>query len=173
MDLEGSGYDSTVTSEITLRFNADDLKISGEAPLVNTEYEYRFAGCNVSSTRGGGTFAVFDLIYEDVPGASGEYNSGPAAFGHITDFSLNYHPGLSTESATVNCPNIMGALTIPLPAWTTAYIATHIDEVGETGWITRDWEILGGELFAEKEWDLVNAQISEEGSFELHHTPGQ
>ena len=172
MDLSGSGYDSTVTSEITLRFNADDLKISGEAPLVNTEYEFRMAGCNVTSTRGGGTFAVFDLIYEAAPGASSEYNSGPAVFGHITDLSLNYHHGNSTESATANCPN-MGPLTLPLPAWSAAFIVTHIDEVGETGWITRDWEMQGGELFAEKEWSLANAEISEEGSFELHHTPGE
>jgi hypothetical protein len=66
----------------------------------------------------------------------------------------------------------MGSLSMPLPAWTSAFLATHIDEVTDTGWITVDWDILGGELFAEKEWDLTNAEVSEQGSFELHHTPG-
>ena len=171
-DISGGGYESSVTSEITLRFDANTLKISGEAPLVNESYEFTMPNCNTQSTPGGGTFAVFDLIFDYAPGASAEYDSGPEAFGHVVDFKLNYHPGNTTENASITCPNT-GTLPMPLPAWTSAFLATHIDEVTEAGWISVDWDLLGGELFAEKEWDLTNAEISEEGSFELHHTPGR
>ncbi len=169
----GGWYESSVTAEITLRFDADDLKISGEGPLVNTEFEFPNPNCKVTNTRGGGTFAVFDLGYEDAPGASGEYDSGPAALGHISDFSLNYHPGTTTEHAFfedcgVNAPDT----NFDGPFWTALYINAHLDGFSETGWTTIDWEISGGELFAEKEWSLTSGVVTEEGSFELHHTPG-
>lgn len=172
LDLVDSGYDSSVTSEITLRFNPDGLKISGEAPLVNTEFEYSFASCNVTTTRGGGTFLVFDLMYEGAPGASAQYDSGPEVFGHITDFTLTYHPGTSGENATANCPR-NPPLSLPPHAWSVAFGINHADELTEVGLTAINWKILGGELFAQREWDLANAQVSEEGSFELYHTPGQ
>ncbi|MEX2547456.1 MAG: hypothetical protein WD830_06650 [Chloroflexota bacterium] len=170
-DLGGSSYESSVTSEIILRYNPDENVISGEAELVNTDYDFKFAGCTVNETTGGGTFSVFELIYVALPGASAEYDSGPEVFGHISDFIMNYHPGNSTEHASVSCPN-SSTLEMPLPAWTTTFLATHIDELGESGWTAIDWEIEGGELFGEKEWSLAKGPISEEGTFELYHTPG-
>ena len=170
-DISGGGYESSVSSELILRLDPDALMISGEAALVNEDFEFSMPNCSAESTRGGGTFSVFDLSFDFAAGASSEYDSGPEAFGHVSEIALNYHPGITSESATVTCAN-MGSLSMPLPAWTSAFLATHIDEVTDTGWITVDWDILGGELFAEKEWDLTNAEVSEQGSFELHHTPG-
>ena len=40
---------------------------------------------------------------------------------------------------------------------------------------TKGWQVKGGELFAEKEWDLSigagEGQMTEEGSFKLYHRP--
>ncbi|MEW6505030.1 MAG: hypothetical protein AB1457_13800 [Chloroflexota bacterium] len=45
----------------------------------------------------------------------------------------------------------------------------------EEGFIASDWEILGGEYFARKEWikeDAANGLI-EAGTLKLYHRPGQ
>lgn len=168
---EGASYESKVTSEVILRYNPDEHRISGVADLVNTDYTYKYPTCGVKATTGGGTFEVFELIYVALPGASGEYDSGPAAFGHISDFMMTYSPGMSTEHATITCPNNV-KIEIRFGAWSAAFLAGHIDELGEEGWTAVDWEIQGGELFGEKEWSVSNPPTSEEGTFELYHTPG-
>lgn len=174
--IEDGGYQSSsVTSEIILRFDPDALKISGEAELVNEEYELTWTNCSAETTTGGGTFSVYDLRFDSAPGASTEYDSGPEAFGHVKDFTLTYHPGTTTETASITCSN-QSPWLYPVPVWSLSYFATHIDEFTEEGWVTVDWDLLGDELFAEKEWNLTSteagAEAHEEGSFELHHTPG-
>jgi len=41
--------------------------------------------------------------------------------------------------------------------------------------IARGWSIKGGELFATLEWEKVDAELglTELGTFELYHRPGQ
>jgi hypothetical protein len=41
--------------------------------------------------------------------------------------------------------------------------------------IARNWRIVGGELFATLEWEKVDAELglTELGTFELYHRPGQ
>lgn len=167
----GSKYESSVTAKAILHFDPAQVQISGDGELVNTDYEFIVPGCTVTETTGGGTFSVFKLIYVDAAGASTTYNSGPAAFGHIADFVMNYHPGNSSEQASWKCKD-SAVQHMVLPAWSTTFLTNHISEVGPTGWTAIDWKIKGGELFAEKKWSLSNSGISEKGSFELHHTPG-
>ncbi len=174
LDIGGAGYDSTMTSEIILRYNPDETKISGEAEYVNTEFEYRtHPACNVTSTPGGGTFYVFELVYVAAPDASAEYDSGPASFGHVSDFILNYIPGSSSEQSIANCPN--QPVQTHGPYWIHTFLNLHIDERDEDAfrWTAIGWEMQGGELFAEKEWSLTSAAFTEKGNFKLYHTPGQ
>ena len=169
--------ESSVTSEVVLRYDPDEDRIRGEADFVNTDYTHTLPMCDVKTTTGGGTFEVFELNYVELPGASDEYSSGPAVFGHISDFKMKYHPGFSTEHASVSCPDLAGTpgrrFELPGAAWTVTFIGSHLkDRLGDEGWTAIDWEIRGGELFGEKEWSLGQGPISEEGTFELFHTPG-
>ena len=168
------GYESTVTSEITLRYNPDEGVlgiIEGEAPTVNEAFEW-FSPCGAESVLGDGSpFKVFNLEILDEPDDQ---------YGHVRDFVLFYLPGNTTESATVNICGSAGALPIPpFPAWTATFLATHIDEmetgssISDAGYATADWEIFGDEYFAKKEWIKENAEIVETGTFKLYHTPGQ
>lgn len=177
LNAAGSGFESTVTSEIILRFDPDKGVmgiIEGQAPLVNTAFEW-FWLCGVVSTLGdGGPFEVYNLEILEAP--FDENN----ALGKVEDFVLTYLPGNTSESATVDICGSTGTMPIlPFPAWTSAFIATHIDELSigssamDSGYISSDWEIFGDEYFAKKEWVKENSEIVETGTFKLYHTPGQ
>ena len=160
-------FESTVTSEIELTFNPDDLTIGGEAPLVNESVEFTLASpCSVtSSARGGSTFKVFKLTILDEP---------DDAYGHVRDFVLSYFPGITSESYESECPSGYGPVvalpTLQMPAWFTAF-GTHADEMDASGFTAVEWEIIGDDLFAEKEWTKESGSLAESGTFELHHTP--
>jgi hypothetical protein len=49
------------------------------------------------------------------------------------------------------------------------------DLSGGQGYLLQDWEILGGEYFAKKEWTKEDADLGlvEVGTFKLYHRPGQ
>jgi hypothetical protein len=168
------GYESTVTSDITLRYNPDKGVlgiIEGEAPTVNDAFEW-FSPCGAESVLGDGSpFKVFNLEILDEPDDQ---------YGHVRDFVLFYLPGNTTESATMNICGSAGSLPIPpFPAWTSTFLVTHIDElamgssVTDSGYLAVDWEIFGDEYFAKKEWIKENGEIVETGTFKLYHTPGQ
>lgn len=172
-DGEGGGYESSVTSELILRYDPKAGFILGAvAPLVNTEFEF-FSPCGGTSIPGDGVFAVLGMTYEVEGGDPDENGNYPEA--GVSDIKLVYSPGNTSESGTIN--NCWGAsVPIVLPAWSTAFLATHLHELDEGGWVAIDWEILEDELFAEKEWNLVSiedAVIKEEGTFKLYHVPGQ
>ena len=60
--MDGSGYDSSVTSELILRYSPEKGIILGAiAELVNTDFNFRFPGCGATSVPGGGEFAVLGL----------------------------------------------------------------------------------------------------------------
>ena len=175
LDANGSGYDSSVTSELILRYNPEKGIILGAvSELVNTDFTFRFPGCGATSIPGGGEFAALGLSYEIETGAPDKDGSYPDA--GIRDFKLVYTPGNTSETATINPCQGAGAVPLPpAPLWTSTFIATHKDELGEGGYTTIDWKILGDDLFARKEWNLVSTvegKITEIGSFELYHTPG-
>ncbi len=174
IDLEDGGYESSVTSELILRYDPEAGFIVGAvAELVNTDFEFFFP-CGATSITGGGDFAVLGLSYEIDGGEPDEDGSYPDV--HVSDLKLVYMPGNTSESAKIIICGSTGApLPMTLPAWTATFLATHIQEMGEGGFIAIDWEILEDELFAEKEWSLVSAEdasISEEGNFKLYHVPG-
>jgi hypothetical protein len=169
---DGSGFiaTSTVESKVRLQVNPDDveLKLSGSAPLINTAFDFQFPGCTSVSARGGGTFEVVSL------NAITDVRSPTDELGFVRDLVLKYFPGTTSEAVTVNCDPL--TLPMPGPYWTMGFVNTHIGEMDtSTGTFTADtWEILGNELFARKGWTKDDGKgITETGSFELHHTPGQ
>jgi hypothetical protein len=177
LNAAGAGYESTVTSDITLRYNPDEGIlgiIEGEAPTVNEDFEW-FWPCGAESVRGdGGPFKVFDMNIKEAP-----YDRNDP-LGKVDDFILTYLPGNTSESAITDICGSLGSLPIPpFPAWTSTFIATHIDElamgssVTDSGYVTTNWEIFGDEYFAKKEWIKENGEIVETGTFKLYHTPGQ
>ena len=96
-DGGGDGYTSSVTSTIKLRFNTGQMKFTGDAPLVNSAFNFRTTGCAVTNIRGGSTFTTVDFGYvpqEKIP---------EGAIGKVIDLKLIYYPGNTTESFTLNC----------------------------------------------------------------------
>ena len=201
-DGGNGGYDSSVTSKVKLRFNPDDLKMSADAPLVNTAFTFKISDCTVTSNRGGGTFNVINM------GIVPDKKSPTDELGYVRDFKLNYFPGKTSESFSVKCPD-QGAFNVPsAPLWTGIYIVLHYptefkgdqsapapaqpgmdlsgganpmasfnvpDVPPGTGFIVSDWEIFGKEYFAKKEWikEDKGLGITERGTFKLYHRPGQ
>lgn len=168
-DAEGDGYTSSVTSTIKIQFDADDLKIKGQAPLVNTAFEFRTEGCSVTSNRGGDTFEVMGLGYtmqKEIP---------PGEVGKVTDLKLIYDPGNTTETYTVTCED-QPAFTAPAsPMWTGIFLVTHQFELDQAsgGFLRNEWEIFGNEYYAKKEWVTEDASVGlvEAGTFKLYHRP--
>ncbi|KAF0108216.1 MAG: hypothetical protein FD147_2356 [Chloroflexi bacterium] len=82
---DGDGYTSSVTSTVKIQFNADEIRMRGQAPLVNKAFEFRAAGCAVTSNRGGGTFEAIDLGYTP------QNNIPEGELGKVIDFTLPCH----------------------------------------------------------------------------------
>jgi hypothetical protein len=64
---------------------------------------------------------------------------------------------------------------MPGPYWTMGFVSTHQGEMNAaTGaFLADNWEVLGGEYFAKKEWVKDTGMgITESGTFKLYHTPG-
>jgi len=169
-DGESGGYYSVVESKIKLQFNPDTLKMSAEAPLVNTDFEFKTSGCKVTSNRGGSTFEAIDFSY--IP----DTHSPTDALGYVRDFNLIYYPGDTAETFTVTCENSPSYTSPATPMWTGIYLVTHQGEMSQSsgGFIASDWEIFGdGAYFAKKEWITEEAGegVTESGTFKLYHRP--
>jgi hypothetical protein len=165
----GEGYTSTVTSTVKLKFNPDTLKITGDAPLVNSAFDYHMSDCKVTSNRGGGTFNAMDMGYtiqKDIP---------PGQVGKVTDFDLVYYPGNTSESFAITCPDSPTFTTPASPLWTGVYLITHQPEMDQAkgGFTLQDWEVFGNEYFAKKEWttEYKDEGLIEVGTFKLYHRP--
>jgi hypothetical protein len=165
---EGDGYDSSVESKIKVQFNPADLSMKGDAPLVNTAFEFRAKGCSVNSIRGGDTFTVNSFaIISDTKSPTDE-------LGYVRDFKLIYYPGNTKESFTVSCPDSPPYTSPPTPLWTGIFLPSHEDEISEAegGFVAEDWEIFGDEYFAKKEWIRETSEGTvEAGTFKLYHKP--
>ncbi len=182
------GYESGVSARVPIRIQRS-FTLSGSSALVNTFFQFRVDGCNVTSNRGGGTFEVEALSWDATTTNLSEN------VGYVRDITVAYYPGRTTESFRVNCEG-MTLNSPPSPHWTAVYIILHVDEVGRPGstalvglddmWVPdlglanpdsftwTDWRILADELYAEKEWRLEDAAngVLEIGFVRLHHRPG-
>ncbi len=172
LSVPDGGYSSSVTSTLVLRYNPEKGIILGAvAELLNTGFEFFSPYCNITSVPGGGVFSVLGMTYEI------ETNSnGPSTDIGVTDIKLIYMPGNTSESMIATCPDAGSVSWPPNPLWTAAFVETHRDEMEEGGFAAIDWDMVGGDLFAEKEWSLtgsMNTGVSEEGSFKLYHAPGE
>lgn len=165
----GDGYDSVVDAKIKLQFNPEEMKMRGEAPLVNTAFEFRIDGCTVESNRDGDTFTAMDFTYiTDTKTPTDE-------LGYVRDFKLLYYPGNTMESFTVSCPDTPSYASPPSPLWTGIYLGLHQGEMSmsQGGFIAEEWEIFGDEYYAKKEWIKEGSGdgIYEAGTFKLYHRP--
>ncbi len=168
-DGDGGGYDSAVDSKIKIQIIPDELKMRGQAPLVNTDFVFRVPDCTVTSNRAGGTFEATSLSY--VP----DTKTPTDKVGYVRDFKLIYYPGDTAENFTVTCPDA-GSFSPPAaPLWTGAFLLAHEGELSQSegGFVAENWEILGGEYYAKKEWIIDDAAngIVEAGTFKLYHRP--
>ncbi len=164
---------SHVSAKFPLRVTLDltDLHLSGFGPHDYRSYLVTNEDCPTTpESFSGSTFEAVRLTY------SVSSYSLDAQVGEVRDFTLTYIPGQTSESLTVSCPD-QDPATIPGPAWTHAYLGAHEAEGAQaSGAFTAEgWEILAGELYAQKEWDLSNtvevATFKDNGSFKLHHKP--
>jgi len=167
-DDGGDGYTSSVDSKIKIQFNPGDFNMKGQAPLVNNAFEFRVSDCSVESMRGGDTFEVIQLGYVS------DTKSPTDELGYVRDFELIYYPGNTKESFTVTCEDNPPYTAPPTPLWTGIFLVSHESEMSQAagGFIAEDWEILGGEYFAKKEWIIETAEDTvEAGTLKLYHKP--
>lgn len=170
----GGGYESSVTSEITLRLNLGEDRIRGEAPLVNEAFEYFTPACVATGVRGGGgPFRVLQL--KILTGKHDQFSTGPATDdGREVNFLLTYLPGDTSESAILSCPDDPPVTLPTFPHWTDAFVVTHAAELDSNagGYNAIDWEVFGDEYFAKKEWTRQVEEFVDAGTLKLYHTPG-
>jgi hypothetical protein len=200
-DGGGGGYESTVNSKVKLVFKPDELKISGNAPLVNKAFTFKVDGCSVTSNRGGGPFAVMSLAYVS------DTKSPTDELGYVRDFNLTYFPGPTSESFSIQCPDQPAFSSPPTGLWSGLYTVLHypgeyssdgsapapaqpLPDLGGMpnpmgglvvpeipagkGFLLSDWEVFGKEYYAKKEWikEDKSLGITETGTFKLYHRPG-
>jgi hypothetical protein len=185
MESEGTYNESEMESKIQFSYDPGSVPdtYSGSSALVNLNYEVSDptgGACTTTGNRGGGTFEVSNLQFKTA--------ETDDKVGLVVDLWLIYAPGISTETITATCPGRATFTTPPTSIWSNTYRGVHQSEVGDRSepgvsedvgegatYTTTGWEVEGGELFAEKEWDLAvsteGVSLTEEGSFKLYHRP--
>jgi len=202
-DGGGGGYESIVKSTVKLHFDPETLKISGQAPLINTSFDFHVEGCSTTSNRGGGTFDAFNLAYIS------DTHSPTDEVGYVRDFKFFYYPGNTSEVFSVTCEDQPTYTSPPSILWSAIYLVTHETELDLSGaadtgsipdfsglfgaesagmpgvgmaalpagmgFIAEEWEVFGDEYFAKKEWtkEVAGLGVVEVGTFKLYHRPGQ
>jgi len=178
------GFESVMTAKIPLRLQSVDdlvtaivrseLEVAGSGVLYNDSitFEVGPGGCTITGVRGGGGFTVIKL---------------PLILGgdSLTEVNMTYDPGVSTEGGTVKCPQASAGNMPTGGYWSNSYLAMHADDISMTSdaaagalsgtlaipYVARDWELLGGEEVARKEYVRSQAPISEDTTFTLIHSP--
>jgi hypothetical protein len=202
-DGGGGGYESTVNSKVKLRMNLDVLKIRGEAPLVNKAFTFRVPDCSVTSNRGGGIFNGISLAYvvdtkspTDSLGYVRNFNftyfPGPTSESFVIKCPDNpafpspksglwsglylvlHYPDEFNGEKSAEAPVVQPGMDIsgmgdPITSLSVPQVSPS------TGFIISDWEILGKEYYAKKEWikEDKSLGLTEVGTFKLYHRPGQ
>ncbi len=165
----GASFESRVTSEVPLRAKVDgySVTIEGEGPANNETFAVSIPGCSAVTSRGGGTFAVIRLNFDVATSGAGDQ------LGAVRDLHLSYDPGTTSESYTLTCQG----MSVPAARvlWSEMFIVAHESDIGSERLLAQDWEVLGGEEYARKEWELTaiveGGTVTEIGSFKLYHRP--
>jgi hypothetical protein len=164
-----SGWDSTVTSDVEVRFDTDALRFNfAQAELVNSAFVFKAPGCQVTNHPGGGTFNAIDFKYIR------DTHTPTDQVGYVRDLEFGYNPGATSESATLKCGG--RSFTVgPTGLWSGTFLDLHRSEGGvhdgSYTFLATDWEIFGNAYFAKKEWIKTGEDIVEAGTFKLYHTP--
>lgn len=170
LDQGADGYVSIVDAKVKLQFNPETMTLANEAPLVNTDFEFRVEGCSVENQRGGDTFTVIKLEYIS------DTKTPEDALGYVRDFNMVYYPGNTKESFTVTCPDTPPYPSPQSPLWTGIFLLLHEGEMSmaQGGHVATDWEIFNDEYFAKKEWirESPGDAVFEVGTLKLYHRPG-
>ena len=176
LNQAGWTHDSSVTAEVILRFNPEELLINGAATYVNTKYESYLPGCTTATTTGGATIAILGLVFEiesGKPDASGRYPDAG-----VSAYDLRYSVDNSGETISISCPDTGEVAVGPYPVWSLCYYDARLDQIDtDSGLSETEWNLhpAGDELLADKVWDKVgieDPECKEKGSFELYHSPG-
>jgi hypothetical protein len=154
-----------VTSEVPLRFNASELIIDGEGPLVNDSLSVSVAPpCTiVSKTLGGSTFTVTRMAWV-VPAFDPSLTLGT-----VTDLRLNFVAGPTNESATEDCGG--GPVPSAVVPWTSIFMVTNPFEYDVHGFIMTGWTIEGEEEYARRITQGSAQATTESGEVVLRHVP--
>ncbi len=190
---QDGGYTSIVKSTVPIKFGGLNFTFKGQSALVNESFEMKIPGCSVTSNRGGSTFEVTAFSYEATTATPND------PVGRVTDLTLIYFPGVTSESFSVTCYGATYSVP-PSPLWTAVFVVSHRGELSlqsggpaaipdpttilgvgampnfggqGPGFVAEDWEIFGEEYFAKKEWQKEEAEygIIEVGTFKLYHRP--
>lgn len=169
---------------ITLEWESDNRAVlRGEAALNNTSYDAGdLPGCTLTGVTGGGTFTIGSLSW------NATLQDPTHELGVVNDMRLRYDPGETTESEDMSCPTGTGHMDNSV--WSPVYSSMHSDEVstdfssaegmgfgGAEELLATGWEILGGDIYATKEWSNSMGggdrpgSFQEEGRFVLFHHP--
>lgn len=126
----GGGYKSEVKAKVRLQFNPQTITIKGEAPLDSISFDFTPPeGCTATSTPGGGTFATNSLEYIT------DTHSPDDEVGYVSDFRINFWPGVTTESFHVDCPPQGSSkqeahyTSPPSGYWSGVFFALHAEEL--------------------------------------------
>ena len=173
------GFDGAVSASVPLKFNADEATISGEGALVNEYSNFYAEGCEVNFTPSDGTFETFFLVFEtDLEEPRDGNQPVTEKLGNVTAITMEYFPGATQGDLSIVCDDAQIPAG-PSSTWFATFLMTHIDEQstfdGRLTYKANDWDILGGELFAERSWQKSDPSVetTEQGSMKLYHRPGQ
>jgi hypothetical protein len=159
--------ETLVTSEVPLRFNADELIIDGEGPLENDSLSVTTASpCVVDSVTLSDetTFTVTRMAWV-VPAFDPSLTLGT-----VTDVRMNFVPGATNESATQSCeggPSVPAAV-VP---WTSIFGVANPFEYDVNGFIMTGWTIEGDVEYARRITQGSAEGLTESGEFVLRHVP--
>ncbi len=201
-DSYGGGYTSVVKSKIPIKFNADEIAMRGQAPLYNESFEFSIEGCSVTSNRGGGTFDATSLAYvadtrsvtDEVgyvrdlkliffPGVTSEsftvtcedtppYTSPPTPL-WTGIFLVTHEQELVMQEGEGQ--GITGVPNIDITGMMMGMGMSAASFPPGMGFVAEEWEVMGGEYFAKKEWVKEDGGLGlvEAGTLKLYHRPGQ
>jgi len=196
-ELKEQGFRATsnMESRTTLRYEPAELAIRGSSALTNTDFVVKVPKCGATPHPSDSTVDVMSLTWVTAPRGAGDQ------LGAITDYTLTWLPNPTAESATIACPlmkkfeltlglwsllfpilhqdEFQAAAAAPrafafLQGGAGPFQLPDLQPIENPGpFRTTGWTVAEDELLAEKEWSKSGrgGKISEEGSFELHHTP--
>jgi len=197
--LKEQGFRATsdVESEITLRYEPGGLVIRGSSALTNTDFVVKVPRCGATPHLSDSTVDVMSLTWVTAPRGAGDrlgaitdytltWLPNPTAESATIACPLMKKFELTLGLWSLLFPILhqdeldLAAAASPrgfafLQGGGGPFQLPDLQPVENPGpFRTTGWTVAEDELLAEKEWSKSGrgGKISEEGSFELHHTPG-